>query len=176
MAMMASKELDEAAPAAGTEVRSVVDEARRSVAEGPPLEVDWICEAEKRLRASSEGLPRRVCTGGAPLRGKGELPRARTRLDDNVGLADAALGEFGPGALDERLDDGRVPARVDDGDAQARAVVVLGRRALERHGGRGWTGVCLHKGGEGSARAMGQTGDTVVDCLGCLAEAEGRDD
>lgn len=35
----------------GREVRSVVDEARRSVAEGPPVDaVDWIWAAEKRLR------------------------------------------------------------------------------------------------------------------------------
>jgi hypothetical protein len=37
-AMMASKAPEEA----GREVRSVVDEARRSVAEGPPVEVPWI--------------------------------------------------------------------------------------------------------------------------------------
>jgi hypothetical protein len=44
-AMMASKAPEEVE----SEERSVVDEARRSPAEGPPVEVPWIWEAEKRL-------------------------------------------------------------------------------------------------------------------------------
>jgi hypothetical protein len=47
-AMMASKALEAVPP--GREDRSVVEEARRSVAEGPPAEADWIWEAEKRLQ------------------------------------------------------------------------------------------------------------------------------
>ena len=43
--MMASKAPEEVE----SEERSVVDEARRSPAEGPPVEVPWIWEAEKRL-------------------------------------------------------------------------------------------------------------------------------
>ncbi len=68
-----------------------------------------------------------------PLRGNGKLPGPGTRLHDNVGLLDAALEKLGLGAGDERLDDGGVPAGVDDADAQAGAVVLLGGRALERH-------------------------------------------
>ena len=48
MEMTASKGPDEA-EAPGREVKSVVEAPRRSVAEGPPLEVDWICEAEISL-------------------------------------------------------------------------------------------------------------------------------
>lgn len=51
--MMASK-APEATPLA-REVRSVVDESppRRSVAEGPLEELDWTCEADKRLERGS---------------------------------------------------------------------------------------------------------------------------
>lgn len=44
---MASK-APEAAPL-GRDVKSVVDEASKSVADGPPAAVDWIWEAEKSL-------------------------------------------------------------------------------------------------------------------------------
>lgn len=71
--------------------------------------------------------------GGLPLDGDGELPRAWARLDDNVGLLDTAGQQLLLGAGDEGLDDGLVPAGVDDGDAQGRALVVLGGRSLERH-------------------------------------------
>jgi hypothetical protein len=46
--MTASKGPVEEAPP-GRAVRSVVEDARRSVAEGAPVDVDWICEAEMRL-------------------------------------------------------------------------------------------------------------------------------
>lgn len=66
------------------------------------------------------------------MNGNGKLPGTGARLNDNVGLLDAALEKLGLGAGDERLDDGRVPAGVDDADAQAGAVVLLGSRTLER--------------------------------------------
>lgn len=53
-----------------------------------------------------------------PLDGNGQLPRARARLHDNVGLLDAAGEQLLLCARHERLDDGRVPAGVHDGDAQ----------------------------------------------------------
>lgn len=69
-----------------------------------------------------------------PLGGNGKLPGARAGLHDNVGLLDAALEELGLCAGDEGVDDGGVPAGVDDADAEAGAVVLLGGRALEgRH-------------------------------------------
>lgn len=71
--------------------------------------------------------------GGLPLDGDGELPRAWAGLDDNVGLLDAAGQQLLLGTGDEGLDDGLVPAGVDDGNAQAGALVVLGGRSLERH-------------------------------------------
>lgn len=71
-----------------------------------------------------------------PLDSNGKLPRAGARLDDNVGLLDSGFQELGLCAGDEGLDDGNVPARVDDADAQAGAVVVLRSGALDgRHGG-----------------------------------------
>lgn len=48
MAMTASKGAEAAEPEAKV-VRSVVLEARRSVAEGAPVALDWIWEAEMRL-------------------------------------------------------------------------------------------------------------------------------
>lgn len=44
-AMMASKGPE----VAEMEVKSVVEEARRSVAEGPPVEVPWMVEAANNL-------------------------------------------------------------------------------------------------------------------------------
>lgn len=74
-----------------------------------------------------------------PLDSNGELPCAGARLDDNVGLLDTGFQELGLCAGDEGLDDGNVPARVDDADAQAGAVVVLRSGALDgRHGWLGW--------------------------------------
>jgi hypothetical protein len=74
--------------------------------------------------------------GNLPLDSNGKLPRAGAGLDDNVGLLDTSLEELGLCAGDERLDDGDVPARVDDADAQAGAVVVLRSGAFDgRHGG-----------------------------------------
>jgi hypothetical protein len=55
--MMASKAPE--AALLGREARSAVEEARRSVAEGPPADVDWTCEAEKSL--SLRQLPRDGC-------------------------------------------------------------------------------------------------------------------
>jgi hypothetical protein len=152
-AMMASKAPvePEAAPPVGREVRSVVDEARRSPAEGRPLlEVDWIWEAEKRLRrekcvsakicwtnethrvsAQAAGIRRRQ---GVPLNSERKLPGAGAGLDDNVGLLDTSFEKLGLGASDEGVDDGRVPASVDDANTQLGAVVLLRGRAFERHG------------------------------------------
>jgi hypothetical protein len=45
-AIMASKAPEEVVE---REVRSDVEPPRRSPADGPPVEVDWICDAEKRL-------------------------------------------------------------------------------------------------------------------------------
>lgn len=61
----------------------------------------------------------------APLDSNWKLPRARNRLNHNVGLLDAALEQLGLGSREERLNNGVVPAGVDDADAQATAVVVL---------------------------------------------------
>lgn len=70
----------------------------------------------------------------SPLHGNRQLPRSRARLHHNVGLLDAALEKLGLCAGHEGVDDGGVPARVDDGDAEAGAVVLLRGRALEgRH-------------------------------------------
>lgn len=66
----------------------------------------------------------------APLDSNWKLPRARDRLDHNVGLLDTALEQLGLGSGQKRLNDGVVPAGVDDADAQATAVVVLRRRSL----------------------------------------------
>ena len=66
-----------------------------------------------------------------PLYGDRQLPRARARLHDNIVFPHAALGEFCKRARYQRLDDGCVPARVDNGNAQRRAVGVLWRGAFE---------------------------------------------
>lgn len=68
---------------------------------------------------------------GLPSDGNGKLPRPGHRLHDDVRLLDAAGEQLILGALDQRLDDGAVPARVHDADAQAAAVVLLRRGALE---------------------------------------------
>lgn len=65
------------------------------------------------------------------LDGNGQLPRAGDRLDDNVALLDAAAQQLVLCSLEQRLDDGRVPAGVDDADAQGAAVVLLRGRAFE---------------------------------------------
>lgn len=71
-----------------------------------------------------------------PLDSNGKLPCTWARLDDNVGLLDTGFQELGLCAGNEGLDDGDVPARVDDANAQAGAVVVLRSGALDRrHGG-----------------------------------------
>ncbi len=67
---------------------------------------------------------------GAPLDGNWQLPRPRDGLDDDVGLFDAAGQQLGLCALEEGLDDGVVPAGVDDAHAQGAAVVDLGRWSL----------------------------------------------
>lgn len=54
-------------------------------------------------------------------------------MDDNVGFLNSSCQKLLLGASHKRIDDGRVPTRVDDTDAQAGAVVVLRRGALERH-------------------------------------------
>jgi hypothetical protein len=72
-----------------------------------------------------------------PLDGNGKLPCARARLDDNVGLLYTRFQKLGLCAGDEGLDDGGVPAGVDDADAQVGAIVVLRSRTLER-GHDGW--------------------------------------
>ena len=74
---------------------------------------------------------------GLPLDGDGKLPGTRAGLDDNVGVLDAGLDELGLGTGHEGLNDGLVPAGVDNGDAQAGAVVLLRGGTLERHGWRG---------------------------------------
>lgn len=54
----------------------------------------------------------------------------------DVGLLDTTSEEFTLGAIEEGFDDARVPACVDDTDAQAAAIVLLWSRAFDRHGGR----------------------------------------
>lgn len=133
-------------------VRSWVEAPRRSVAEGAPEALDWIWEAEYSLapniHVSNEGVDengyysvrrkKELLEEGEreqlPLNSYGKLPGAGARLDDNVGFLDAGLEQLGLCAGDEGLDDGHVPARVDDADAQAGAVVVLRSGALDgRH-------------------------------------------
>lgn len=70
---------------------------------------------------------------GLPLNTDRELPRAGDGLDHDVALVDAACEQLRPGALQEGVDDLGVPAGVDDADAQAGAVVLLGGGTL--HGG-----------------------------------------
>ena len=69
-------------------------------------------------------------TCNAPLHGDGQLPRPRHRLDDDVGLGDTAGLELPHRPLQQRLDDAAVPPGVDDADAQAAAVVLLRRGAI----------------------------------------------
>ena len=69
-----------------------------------------------------------------PLSGNGQFPRAWAGLDDNVGLLYAAGQELCLCAGHKRLDDGCVPAGVDDGNAQGGAVVLLCGGTFERHG------------------------------------------
>lgn len=135
--MMASKGPEDA----GRVERSGVDEARRSVAEGPPVAVPWIWDAEKRLRTQicqhSDAQRAQRERRTIPLDSNGELPGAGARLNNNVGLLDTAGEELLLCTGDEGLDDGRVPAGVDDGDAQVGAIVVLRGGTLERrHCGR----------------------------------------
>lgn len=66
-----------------------------------------------------------------PLHSEGELPGSRDRLNDDVGLLDTAAEQLLLGALNEGLDDGRVPAGVDNTNAQGAAVVLLGGRSLD---------------------------------------------
>lgn len=54
-------------------------------------------------------------------------------MDHDVGLLDTTGKQLALCAGNKGLDYGRVPASVDDADAQAGAVVLLGCRALERH-------------------------------------------
>lgn len=62
------------------------------------------------------------------LTSKGELVAAGNRLDDNVLLLDTLGLELLDGAVDERLDDGVVPASVNNTDTERRAIVLRGRR------------------------------------------------
>ena len=71
------------------------------MADGPPEDADWTVEAAKSLfafrfpsqhdrqGADAWGLEREG-VGSLPLDGKGQLPRARAGLDDDVGLFDTA--------------------------------------------------------------------------------------
>lgn len=73
--MMASKGPD----AEGMEVRSVVEEARRSVAEGPPVAVPWMVDAANKLddRVSDVFLSATSSQGiQVPLDRNWQLPRA----------------------------------------------------------------------------------------------------
>lgn len=63
--------------------------------------------------------------GDLPLDGNGKLPGPRDRLYDDVRVLDAALGQLRLCALEQRRDDGLVPARMHDADAQGAAVVLL---------------------------------------------------
>lgn len=141
MAMTASKGPDEEV-VFGRAVRSVVEEARRSVAEGPPVEVCWICEAEMTLHVtlSEVALSNAVClswtcwdTEGCdlPLRRNRQLIGSRAALHDDVSLLDAASKKLLLCATNKRLNDRGVPSGMDDGDAQARAVVLLGSGTLQ---------------------------------------------
>jgi hypothetical protein len=55
-------------------------------------------------------------------------------LHGDAGFLDAALEELLLRAFDERLDDGEVPAGMDDGDAEGFAVMLLRVRGLGGHG------------------------------------------
>lgn len=70
---------------------------------------------------------------GAPLHGHWQLPRARDRLHHDIGLLDTAFFQLGLCAGEQRFDDGVVPARVDDANAQGAAVVGLGDWAFGVH-------------------------------------------
>ena len=100
MAMRASKGCEAAEVVVGRDVRSVVEPPSRSPAEseGPPEELeDWIWEAAKSLddrecqksvsQASLWSSRTETCL---PLDTNWQLPGAGHRLDDDVGLGDAA--------------------------------------------------------------------------------------
>lgn len=74
--------------------------------------------------------------------GDGQLPRAGAGLNDNVRFLDAGCQELLLGSSNKRINDCRVPARVDDADAQTGAVVMLRRGALERHYGEMKVVIC----------------------------------
>lgn len=67
-----------------------------------------------------------------PLDGNGQLPGSRNRLNDDIGALDAALGQLLLGAVEQRRNDGLVPTRVHDADAQGAAVVLFRLGAFER--------------------------------------------
>lgn len=75
--------------------------------------------------------------GNIPLDSNRQLPAPGDRGHYDVVLLHAGLKELGLGALEERLDDGVVPAGVDDADAQGAAIVHLGCWAFGfgEHGG-----------------------------------------
>lgn len=66
-----------------------------------------------------------------PLHSNGQFPRSRARLNNNVALLHTRLEKLGLGTGNKRLNDGRIPSGVDNGDAQRRAVVLLGSGTLE---------------------------------------------
>lgn len=67
---------------------------------------------------------------GLPLNPNGQLPRARHRFNNNVALGHAARQQLCLGALQQRVDDLGVPARMHDANAQAGAVMLLGGGTL----------------------------------------------
>jgi hypothetical protein len=89
-------------------------------------------EGRKLARRAGPAAPEGLGYGiDSRLDGNGQLPRAGHRLHDNVGLLDATGQQLVLGALQQRLNDGAVPARVHNADAQAGAVMLLRGRAFE---------------------------------------------
>ena len=68
--------------------------------------------------------------GDSPLHSNRQLSRARHTLGDNIPLFHARLQQLLSSARNKRLNDGRVPAGVDDEDAELGAYIA--RLALPR--------------------------------------------
>jgi hypothetical protein len=69
-----------------------------------------------------------------PLDCNWQLPGPRDGLHDNVGLGYSAFEQFGLGSLEQGAYDAVVPPGVDDGDAQAGAIMANGGGAFVVHG------------------------------------------
>lgn len=68
-----------------------------------------------------------------PLSGEGKFPRSRAGLHSNVGFLYAAGEKLLSGAGHEGRNHGFVPAGMNDADAEAGAIMLLGGWTFQRH-------------------------------------------